>query len=131
MLVLAYVGFCVGLVVVLSTAFYLGRITKKVDGKIIYKDSIVQALPLSCDTEKKIIFRDKIIYKEITKVRYIDKAVFRNNFNKIKYGISLVGVSTHSKIIYGLGFKIQYGPYYGQTAILEDKSIMLSGGYEF
>lgn len=111
---------------------------RKHNREIHYRDRVIErTLKCSPEVEKiiieKIIYRDKIVYRD--KIIYANRIFPVTKNKRMTYGISLVGASLGSKIgrdyYYGLGFKMQYGEYYGIAEVLDNKSLILSLGYEF
>jgi len=100
-----------------NTSPIIAECSPEVKEKVVYQD--------------RVIYKDKLIYKE--KIIYRDKIVYASNSEKIRYGVSLIGASLNSNLGYtfGLGFKMQYGAYYGIAEILENRSTLFSLGYEF
>lgn len=125
----------------LSLVFVLLLFSKKVeDNKLVSKDkSFVEkvyqekkvCLPQKVFVDKKV-YVDRVVYQE--KIVYREKVVYVRDPKKIRYGLSLIKTtsSKDSEESYlGLGLKIRYDQYYSLVEILENRSLLLSLGYEF
>ncbi len=133
------IAYGVILLMIGSIAFIFGLLSSEIEEKIVYKEKIIKSEPLLCSpipekVVEKIVYRDRIIYKE--KTVYRDRVVRRrtSSSEKTKFGLSLVGASFGSNIgeySYGLGFKIRLGKKFSHIELLKNKSIIFSLGHEF
>ena len=101
--------------------------------EILYKDKVIKRTTRCSLEVEKIVYRDRIVYKD--KIISTDLILPVTKNKRMTYGISLVGASLDSKIgrgyYYGFGFKMQYMKYYVIAEVADNKSLILSLGYEF
>lgn len=139
------------LIVLATLSFYIDKTIKEEPVIKIPIEVPKNTIPCKCECKPKIIYKEKIVYKEKIKKIVTEKIVYKTTKlekDRVKFGIfGVIGgnpnrlkitedtehyLIKHSYIpIFGIGFKLQYKNYFGQTSLLSNSCFLFGLGYDF